>query len=74
MRNALENFEGSVTVVGRPITTLRYADDTVLIAGSIMELQEFVDRVITHSEAAGLFLNAKKIKVMKVKKKRFGKQ
>ena len=68
MRKALKNFEGGVTVGGRPITTLRYADDTVLIAGSMMELQEFFDRVRTHSEAAGLFLNAKKTKVMKVEK------
>ena len=66
MRNVLEDFEGSITVGGRPITNLRYADDTVLIAGSMTELQELVERVRTHSEAAGLFLNAKKTKVMKI--------
>ena len=66
MRNALEDFEGSITVCGRPITNLRYVDDTVLIAGSMTELQELVERVRTHSEAAGLFLNAKKTKVMKI--------
>ena len=66
MRNALEDFEGSITVGGRPITNLRYADDTVLIAGSMTELQELVERVRTNSEAAGLFLNAKKTEVMKI--------
>ena len=66
MRNALEDFEGNITVGGRPITNLRYADDTVLIAGSMSELQELVERVRTHSEAAGLFLNAKRTKVMKI--------
>ena len=66
MRNALEDFEGNITVGGRPITNLRYADDTVLIAGSMTELQELVERVRTHSEAAGLFLNAKKNKFMKI--------
>jgi len=65
MRNALEDFEGNISVGGRPITNLRYADDTVLIAGSMTELQELVERVRTHSKAAGLFLNAKKTKVMK---------
>ena len=66
MRNALEDFEGNITIGGRPITNLRYADDTVLIAGSMTELQELVERVRTHSEAAGLFLNNKKTKVMKI--------
>ena len=61
-----EDFEGSITVGGRPITNLRYADDTVLIAGIKTELQELVKRVRAHSEAAGLFLNAKKTKVMKI--------
>ena len=66
MRNALEGFESSVTVGGRRISNLRYADDTVLIAGSMTDLQELVERVRSYSEAAGLFLNAKKTKVMKI--------
>ena len=66
MRNALENFEGSITVGGHKITKLRYADDVVLIAGSIEELQELVERVKLESEKVGLFLNTKKTKVMKV--------
>jgi len=69
MRKALEDFEGSITVGGRPITKLRYADDTLLIVGSMTELQELVERVRTRSEAARLFLNAKKAKVMKILKK-----
>ena len=68
MRKALENFEGSITVGGCKITNLRYADDIVLIAGSMEELQCLVDRVRTESEKAGLFLNAKKTKVMKIQR------
>ena len=45
MRNALENFEGSISVGGHKITNLRYADDVVLIAGSLEELQDLVSRV-----------------------------
>ena len=66
MRNTLENFEGSITVGGHKITNLRYADDVVLIAGSLKELQDLVDRVRLESEKVGLFLNTKKTKVMKV--------
>ena len=45
---------------------LRYADDFVLIAGSIQELQELVKRVVSKSEKVGLFLNVDKTKVMKI--------
>ena len=66
MRNALENFEGSVTVGGHKLTNLRYADDVVLIAGALEELQGLIDRVRLESEKVGLFLSTKKAKVMKV--------
>ena len=66
MRNSFENFEGSITVGGHKITNLGYADDVVLIAGSLEELQDLVDRVRLESEKVGLFLNTKKTKVMKV--------
>ena len=66
MRNALEDFEGSITVVGCTVTNLRYADDVVLIAGSLDELQNLVNRVKLESEKAGLFLNIKKTKVMRI--------
>ena len=67
MRNALKNFKGSITVGGHKISNLRYADDVVLIAGSLDELQDLVDRVKLESgsEKVGLFLNTKKIKVIK---------
>ena len=66
MRNALEGYIGDITVGGRTITNLRYADDIVLIANTLPKLQELVDRVRAESEKAGLFLKAKKTKVMKV--------
>ena len=68
MRKALENHEGSIKVGGHNITNLRYADDVVLIAGSMDELQNLVNRVKTESEKAGLLLNAKKTKVMKIQR------
>ena len=59
MREALDNFEGTMN-------NLRYADDVVLITGSMQELQELVNRVVSKSEKAGLFLNVDKTKVMKI--------
>ena len=50
----------------RTVTNLRHADDIVLIANTLPKLQELIDRVRAECEKADLFLNAKKIKVMKV--------
>ena len=65
IRNALEGFEGTVKIGGRIITNLRYADDIVLIGGSMEELQDIVNRVHEASSQAGLYLNTSKTKVMK---------
>ena len=64
MRNALDGFSGEVSVGGRQLTNLRYADDTTLIARTAPELQNLIDRVKSTSEEYGLFLNVKKTKVM----------
>ena len=69
MRNALEDFTGGVRIGGRVITNLRYADDVVLIAGGMEELQELVNRVNKASFQFGLSLNASKTQVMKICRK-----
>ena len=66
MRNALEGFEGTLKISGRSISNLRYADDIVLVGGSIEELQNIVNRVHEASSQAGLYLNTSKTKVMKI--------
>ena len=48
------------------MNNLRYEDDVVLVAGSIQELQELVNRVVSKSENAGLVLNVDKAKAMKI--------
>ena len=60
MREALDNYRGTIKIAGRLLTNLRYADDTVLLAGSSEELQELLQRVQNKSEEYGLFLNVKK--------------
>ena len=65
IRNALEGFEGTVEIGGRSITNLRYADDIVLVGGSMEELQDIVNRVHEASSQVGLYFNTSKTKVMK---------
>ena len=51
---------------GRKITNLRYADDIVLVAGSMNELKELTNKVRVVSKKSGLHPNPRKTKVMKI--------
>ena len=64
MREALEEWESGISIGGRMVTNLRYADDTTLLAGTKEDLTELVERVRRASEKAGLYLNVGKTKVM----------
>ena len=44
MREVLEEFTGNINVSDRCIINLRYSDDIVLIADTLEDLQDFVDR------------------------------
>ena len=64
MREALEEWESRISIGGRMVTNLRYADDTTLLAGTKEDFIELVERVRRASETAGLYLNVGKTKVM----------
>ena len=64
MRNALDEWKGGFSVGGHKINNLRYADDTTLVASSMDELIEIVERVETASQEIGLKINLTKTKVM----------
>ena len=65
MRNAgREEAQAGITIAGRNINTLRYADDTTLIAESEEELKSLMMKVKVESEKVGLKLNIQKIKIM----------
>ena len=64
MREALEDWDGGISIGGRMITNLRYADDTTLIAETKNDLIAIMERVKMASEKAGLYLNVGKTKVM----------
>ena len=50
MREALEESESGISIGGRMVTNLRYADDTTLLAGTKEDLTELVERVRRASE------------------------
>ena len=67
MRESKLENEG-IRIGGRQVNNLRYADDTVILAGNVEELQNMITKVKETSEKYGLRLNAKKTTVMVVKK------
>ena len=65
MRNAeLEEAQAGITIAGRNIINLRYADDTTLMAESEEELKSLLMKVKEESERVGLKLNIQKTKIM----------
>ena len=65
MRNAgLEEAQAGIKIAGRNINTLRYADDTTLMAKSEKELKSLLMKVKEESGKVGLKLNIQKTKIM----------
>ena len=65
MRNSgLEEAQAGIKTAGRNINTLRYTDDTTLMAESEEELKSLLMKVKEESEKVGLRLNIQKTKIM----------
>ena len=64
MTDALEDHEGTVSIGGRTITNLRFADDIDGIAGEEEELAKSVERLDKASTAYGMEISAEKTKLM----------
>ena len=65
MQNArLDEAQAVIKIAGRNINTLRYVDDTTLIAESKEELQSRLIKVKEKSKKAGLNFNIQKTKIM----------
>ena len=60
----LEETQAGIEIAGRNINTLRYADDTTLMAESEEELKNLLMKVKEESEKVGLKLNIQKMKIM----------
>ena len=62
MKNAgLHELQAGIKIGRRNINSLRYADDTTLMAESEEELTSLLVKVIEESEKAGLKLNIQKL-------------
>ena len=64
MTDALEGREGTVSIGGRTITNLRFADDIDGLAGEEEELANLVERLDKASTAYGMEISAEKTKLM----------
>ena len=65
MRNAgLDEVQAGIKITGRNISSLRYTDDSTLMAGSEEELKSLLMKVKEESEKVGLKLNIQKTKIM----------
>ena len=65
MRNAgLDEPQAGIKIAGRNINSLRYADDTTIMAESKEELKSLLMKMKQESEKVGLKLNIQKTKIM----------
>ena len=64
MTDALEDHEGTVSIGGRTITNLRFADDINGLVGEEEELTHLVERLDKVSTAYGIEISAEKTKLM----------
>ena len=60
----LDEAQTGIMIAGRNINTLRYTDDTTLMAESEEELKRLLMNVKEESEEAGLKLSIQKTKIM----------
>ena len=60
----LDEAEAEIKIARRNISSLRYADDTTLMAESEEELKNLLMKVKEESEKVGLKLNIQKTKIM----------
>lgn len=66
-RESLSGQKG-IVIGGEVVNNIRYADDTVIIAENLVDLQELVNRVNEACKNWGLSINLNKTKYMVVSK------
>ena len=63
-KSGLDEAQAGIKIAGRNINSLRYVDDTTLMAESEEELKIVLMKVKEESEKVGLELNIQKTKIM----------
>ena len=64
MQETLHNHTTTITIGGRPLCNLRFADDIDLMAGSNTELQDLTDKLSARAGAYGMEISTAKSKTM----------
>ena len=64
MCEALVHYNGGISIGGRKVSNLRYAEDTTPLATTQNDIVRTLKLVRDHSRMAGLYLNIKKMKIM----------
>ena len=59
-----DEAQAGIKIAGRNINNIRYADETILMAGSKEELKSLLKKIKEESEKAGLKFNIQKMKIM----------
>ena len=60
----LHDYVPSISIGGRPICNLRFANDIDLMEGSAGELQDLTNRLVTSASAFGMEVSTEKSKIM----------
>ena len=64
MKHGLDEAQAGIKIVGRNMSTLRYADDTTVMAENKEELKSLLMKVKGESEKVGLKLKIQNMKIM----------
>ena len=64
MQDTLQHHKSAISVSGREISNLRFADDIYLITGSNAELQELINRFVEASKDYVMQVSKEKSKTM----------
>ena len=69
IREAADNMETGISVGGRIINTIRYADEKAVVANSQKRLQQLMDNLNKVTREFGMKINVKKTNVMCISRK-----
>ena len=64
MKETLHNHHTPISISGRPICNLRFADDINLMGGRKGEIQDLTNRLVDRATAYGMEVSTEKGKIM----------
>ena len=64
MTETLQDHDITISIGGRPLCNLRFADDIDLMGGSMRELQDLTDKLTNRANAYGMEVSTEKSNIM----------